>query len=210
MQLKGSETEKNLMRAFAGESQARNRYSYYASIARDEGYLQIADIFQETADNEKEHAWVFFKLLEGGMVEFTGMYPAGPAHSTAENLLAAAEGEKDEWSALYPDFAEVAEKEGFKKIAATFRSIAKVESWHDDSTKRDDRLAFRHGHTTDAVDASSDATSLRGGRRFRGGPFGAIAGRRGRGSIGHTSGAFRSEWDHGQSTRHWRPNPQGR
>ena len=131
MELPGTRTERNLLTAFAGESQARNRYSYYASIARDEGYLQIADIFQETADNEKEHAWVFFKLLEGGMVEFTGMYPAGPAHSTAENLLAAAEGEKDEWSALYPDFAEVAEKEGFKKIAATFRSIAKVESWHE-------------------------------------------------------------------------------
>ncbi len=131
MELRGSETEKNLMRAFAGESQARNRYSYYSSIARDEGYVQIAALFQETADNEKEHAKVFFKLLEGGMVEFNAMYPAGPAGTTAENLLAAAEGEKDEWSALYPDFAEVAEKEGFKKIAASFRNIAKVESWHE-------------------------------------------------------------------------------
>ena len=131
MQLKGSETEKNLMRAFAGESQARNRYTYYASIARDEGYLQIAALFEETADNEKEHAKVFFKLLEGGMVEFDGTYPAGPPGNTAENLLAAAEGEKDEWSALYPNFAEVAEKEGFTAIAAKFRSIAKVEGWHE-------------------------------------------------------------------------------
>lgn len=131
MELKGSETEKNLMRAFAGESQARNRYTYYASIAREEGYVQISQLFQETADNEKEHAKVFFKLLEGGMVHFDGTYPAGPPATTAENLLAAANGEKEEWSVLYPDFAGVAEKEGFTKIAASFRQILKVESWHE-------------------------------------------------------------------------------
>lgn len=131
MEMRGSETEKNLMRAFAGESQARNRYNYYASVARDEGYVQIAALFQETAENEKEHAKIFFQYLDGGMVEFDAMYPAGPTGTTAENLLAAAEGEKDEWSALYPDFAEVAEKEGFKKVAASFRSIAKVEKWHE-------------------------------------------------------------------------------
>lgn len=131
MELRGSETEKNLMRAFAGESQARNRYTYYASIARDEGYVQISNLFLETADNEREHAKVFFKLLEGGKVHFDAMYPAGPAGTTAENLLAAAEGEKEEWSALYADFADIAEKEGFKKVAATFRNIAKVEAWHE-------------------------------------------------------------------------------
>ena len=136
MELKGSETEKNLMRAFAGESQARNRYTYYADIAEGEGYLQIAQLFRETADNEKEHAKVFFKLLAGGMVAFDGLYPAGPAGTTEENLLAAAEGEKEEWSALYPGFSEIAEREGFKKAAATFRNISKVESWHERRYRR--------------------------------------------------------------------------
>lgn len=131
MEMKGSRTEQNLMKAFAGESQARNRYTYYASVARNEGYVQIANLFQETADNEKEHAKVFFKLLEGGMVEFTASYPAGWVGTTADNLLAAAEGEKEEWGTLYPDFASVAEGEGFIKVAATFRKIAEVESYHE-------------------------------------------------------------------------------
>ena len=131
MELKGSRTEQNLMKAFAGESQARNRYTYAASVAREEGYLQISNLFEETAGNEREHAQVFFKLLEGGMVEFTAEYPAGPTGDTAENLLAAAEGEKLEWGTLYPDFGQVAEEEGFKKVAASFRKIAEVESYHE-------------------------------------------------------------------------------
>jgi rubrerythrin len=131
MELKGSRTEQNLMKAFAGESQARNRYTYYASIAKKEGYVQISNLFQETADNEKEHAKVFFKHLEGGTVEFTAAYPAGPLGDTAANLLAAADGELEEWGTLYPDFAEVAEEEGFKKVAASFRKIAEVEAYHE-------------------------------------------------------------------------------
>lgn len=131
MEMRGSQTEKNLMKAFAGESQARNRYTYYAAAARKEGYVQISNLFQETADNEKEHAKVFFKLLDGGMVEFTATYPAGPIGDTAANLLAAADGEKEEWGTLYPDFAEVAKAEGFPKVAASFRKIAEVESYHE-------------------------------------------------------------------------------
>src|SRR5512139_2733222 len=111
--VKGTKTEQNLLKAFAGESQARNRYWYFSSAAKKEGYEQIAGLFLETAENEKEHAKVFFKYLEGGPVEFTATYPAGVIGSTAENLLAAAEGEKEEWSVLYPDFATVAEQEGF-------------------------------------------------------------------------------------------------
>ncbi|HDM66861.1 MAG TPA: rubrerythrin family protein [Thermoplasmatales archaeon] len=129
--IKGTETEKNLLAAFAGESQARNRYTFYASKARKEGYEQIAAIFQETADNEKEHAEIFFKYLEGGDVEIQVSYPAGVIGSTEENLLAAAEGEKLEWSILYPRFAEIAEKEGFPDIAESFREIAKVEAYHE-------------------------------------------------------------------------------
>jgi len=131
MDLKGSQTEKNLLAAFAGESQARNRYTFFASVARKEGYEQIAAIFQETADNEKEHAQLFFNLLKGGMVEITAAYPAGVTSTTAENLKAAAEGEKLEWGTLYPNFADVAEKEGFKEAAKTFRMVAKVESYHE-------------------------------------------------------------------------------
>ncbi|MBE0633088.1 demethoxyubiquinone hydroxylase family protein, partial [Candidatus Bathyarchaeota archaeon] len=112
MKLKGSKTEKNLLKAFAGESQARNRYTYFASAARNEGYIQIQKVFEETAENEKEHAKVFFKYLEGGMVEITAMYPAGVIGATAENLLAAANGEKEEWSLLYPEFAKTAKEEG--------------------------------------------------------------------------------------------------
>jgi len=129
--LKGTKTEQNLLKAFAGESQARNRYTYYAKQARKDGYEQIASIFEETAENEKEHAKVFFKYLEGGMVEITADYPAGTIGSTEENLIEAAEGEKLEWGTLYPDFAGIAEKEGFSEIASSFKNIAKVEAQHE-------------------------------------------------------------------------------
>jgi rubrerythrin len=131
MELKGSQTEKNLLKSFAGESQARNRYTFFASVAKKEGYEQISAIFTETAGNEKEHAELFFKILEGGMTEITASYPAGVIGTTAENLKEAAEGEKMEWGTLYPNFAEVAEKEGFKEIANTFRMVAKVEKEHE-------------------------------------------------------------------------------
>jgi len=131
MELKGSRTEKNLLAAFAGESQARTRYTFFASKAKKEGYEQISDIFRETADNEKEHAELFFKLLKGGIVEITAAYPAGVIQSTKENLKEAAEGEKLEWGTLYPNFAETAEKEGFKEVARTFRVVAQVESHHE-------------------------------------------------------------------------------
>lgn len=131
MDFKGSETEKNLLAAFAGESQARNRYTFFASGARKEGYEQIAAIFEETAGNEKEHAELFFKHLKGGMVEINAAYPAGVIASTAENLKAAADGEKLEWGTLYPNFGEVAEQEGFPEVAQTFRSVAKVEAYHE-------------------------------------------------------------------------------
>jgi len=129
--LKGTQTEKNLLAAFAGESQARNRYTFFASKAKKEGYEQIAAIFQETADNEKEHAEVFFKHLQGGNTKITAEYPAGVIGSTAENLLAAAEGEKMEWGTLYPDFSETAEKEGFPMVAHSFKKIAEVEAYHE-------------------------------------------------------------------------------
>ena len=129
--LKDTQTEKNLLAAFAGESQARNRYSYFASKAKKEGYEQIAAIFLETAENEKEHAKVFFKHLQGGTATITAEYPAGIIGSTAENLKEAAEGEQMEWGTLYPGFAETAEKEGFIDIANSFRNIAKVESHHE-------------------------------------------------------------------------------
>jgi rubrerythrin len=131
MEFKGSKTEKNLLAAFAGESQARTRYTFFASVAKKEGYEQISAIFQETADNEKEHAQLFFKHLKGGMVEITAAYPAGIEGSTAENLKAAAEGEKLEWGTLYPGFGEIAEEEGFRDAAKTFRMVAKVESYHE-------------------------------------------------------------------------------
>ena len=129
--IKGTQTEKNLLAAFAGESQARNRYTFFASKAKKEGHEQIAAIFQETADNEKEHAEVFFKHLEGGDVEIIAEYPAGKIGTTAENLLAAAEGEKMEWGTLYPDFAKTAEKEGFPKVAESFTEIGEVEEYHE-------------------------------------------------------------------------------
>jgi rubrerythrin len=129
--IKGTRTEQNLLKSFAGESQARNRYWYFSSVAKKEGFEQISALFLETAENEKEHAKVFFKYLEGGDAEITATYPAGRIGTTAENLLASAEGEKMEWSVLYPDFAEVADEEGFADVAESFRRIAKVESWHE-------------------------------------------------------------------------------
>jgi rubrerythrin len=132
--LKGTKTEQNLLKAFAGESQARNRYTYFASVAKKEGYEQIAGIFQETADNEKEHAEVFFKHLkhsEGMPVEITASYPAGMISKTEDNLLAAAEGELEEHSKLYPEFARVAEEEGFKDVAESFTEVAEVEKQHE-------------------------------------------------------------------------------
>ncbi len=131
VKMKGSETEKNLLKAFAGESQARMRYTYFSSAAKKEGFEQIADIFMETAENEKEHAKMFFKYLEGGEVEITASYPAGVIGTTAENLLHAAEGEKMEWGVLYPEFAKVALKEGFKDVAETFTEIGEVEERHE-------------------------------------------------------------------------------
>jgi rubrerythrin len=131
MELKGSRTERNLLAAFAGESQARTRYTFFASVAKKEGFEQISAVFQETADNEKEHAQLFFKLLKGGLVEISAAYPAGVIGSTAENLRAAAEGEKHEWGTLYPSFAKVAEEEGFAEAARTFRMVAKVEAYHE-------------------------------------------------------------------------------
>lgn len=136
MSLKGTRTEKNLLAAFAGESQARNRYTFYASAARNEGYEQISALFLETADNEKEHAKRFFKFLEGGEVEVTGSFPAGVIGTTADNLRAAADGEKMEWGTIYPDFAEVADAEGLSEIASVFRHIASVEKHHEERYRR--------------------------------------------------------------------------
>ncbi len=136
MNLKGSKTEQNLLAAFAGESQARNRYTYFASAARKEGYEQIAAFFLETAENEKEHAKRFFKFLEGGMSEFTASFPAGMIGTTAQNLLSAASGENEEWAKLYPGFARIAEEEGFGAVAQTFRLIASVEVQHEKRYRR--------------------------------------------------------------------------
>lgn len=129
--IKGSKTEKNLLASFAGESQARNRYTYFASAARKEGFEQIANIFLETAENEKEHAKIFFKHLEGGDVEITAGYPAGIIGDTKANLEAAAAGEKMEWTTLYADFAAIAKKEGYPEVARSFEQIAKVEKFHE-------------------------------------------------------------------------------
>lgn len=133
MDLKKSETAKNLLKAFAGESQARNRYTFFASVAKKEGFEQIAAIFEETANNEKEHAKVFFKHLQtvGEKLEITASYPAGKISTTKDNLLAAANGEKEEWSDLYPEFEKVARKEGFKEIADSFKEIGEVEQQHE-------------------------------------------------------------------------------
>ena len=130
--LKGTKTEKNLLASFAGESQARNRYTFFASVAKKEGFIQISNIFTETADNEKEHAKRFFKFLEGGDLEITATYPAGKIGTTKENLLAAAMGENEEHTILYPEAAKTAEEEGFPEVAAVFRNIAKVEKHHEE------------------------------------------------------------------------------
>ena len=129
---KGTQTEKNLLTSFAGESQARMRYTYYASVAKKGGYEQIAAIFTETADQEKEHAKRMFKYLEGGMVEITASYPAGVISTTLNNLLEAAAGEHEEWSQDYPHFADVAEQEGFYEIAAMYRNISVAEKGHEE------------------------------------------------------------------------------
>jgi rubrerythrin len=129
--IKGTRTEKNLLKAFAGESQARNRYEFFASVAKKEGYEQIAAIFQETANQEKEHAKRFFKFLEGGSTEISATYPTGIIGTTLENLEAAANGENEEWTELYPEFARIADEEGFKAVATAFKLIAKVEAEHE-------------------------------------------------------------------------------
>ena len=129
--VKGTETEKNLLKSFAGESQARMRYTYFAKVAKKEGFEQISAIFAETADQEKQHAKKFFSYLEGGMVEITASYPAGIINTTAENLREAAAGENEEWTELYPAFADIADAEGFPNIAATWRKIAAVEAEHE-------------------------------------------------------------------------------
>lgn len=134
--LKGTQTEQNLLKSFAGESQARMRYDYFAKQAKKEGLEQMSAIFAETALNEKEHAKRFFKFLEGGEVEITASYPAGKIGTTLENLKAAAEGENEEWTELYPHFADVAEKEGFKDIAIAYRMIARAEKAHEERFRK--------------------------------------------------------------------------
>jgi rubrerythrin len=134
--LKGSKTEKNLLKAFAGESQARNRYTKYASVAKKEGYVQIANIFLETAGNEYEHAKLFFEKLEGGPLEITATYPAGKVGNTLENLEQAAEGEHEEHSDIYPEFAKEAREEGFENIALLFERIATIEKNHEERYRK--------------------------------------------------------------------------
>ena len=129
--LKGTETEKNLLTAFAGESQARNRYTYFAGAAKKEGYVQISEVFQETANQEKEHAKRFFKFLEGGDVEILAAYPAGSIGTTAENLKAAAAGENAEWTQIYQNFANIAKEEGFPEVEAAFKMISIAEKQHE-------------------------------------------------------------------------------
>lgn len=134
--IKGSQTEKNLLKAFAGESQAKNRYTFFSKKAKEEGYEQIAELFMITAMQEETHAKIFFRFLEGGSVEITASYPAGSIGTTAENLKASAMGEHEEWTDLYPHFAEVAEQEGFKKVATAFKLIAKIEKEHEERYKK--------------------------------------------------------------------------
>jgi rubrerythrin len=154
--LKGSKTEQNLLKAFAGESQARMRYDYFAKQAKKEGLEQIAGIFEETSLNEREHAKRFFKFLEGGMVEITASYPAGIIGTTLENLKASADGENEEWTDLYLEFASIAEEEGYKEVSAVFKLIAKIEKAHEERYrtlynnieegkvfKRDDKLVWK-------------------------------------------------------------------
>ncbi|HON59007.1 MAG TPA: rubrerythrin family protein [Smithella sp.] len=134
--IKGTKTEKNLLASFAGESQARNRYTYFAGVAKKEGYEQISRYFLETADNEKEHAKIFFKYLEGGELEITASYPAGIIGDTASNLAAAAAGENMEWTVLYSEAAKIAKEEGFPEIARSFEQIAKVEKFHEERYRK--------------------------------------------------------------------------
>lgn len=129
--IKGTKTEKNLLKAFAGESQAKNRYTFFAKQAQKDGYEQIAELFMITAMQEEQHAKIFFRFLEGGPVEITATYPAGMISTTAENLIAAANGENEEWTELYPEFARIAEEEGFPKIATAFKLISKIEAEHE-------------------------------------------------------------------------------
>jgi rubrerythrin len=134
--IKGSQTEKNLLKAFAGESQAKNRYEFAAKVAKEEGYEQIASIFLETAAQEQTHAKKFFKFLEGGTLEVTATYPAGRIETTSENLKSAADGEHEEWSELYPMFARVAEEEGFKQVAVAFKTISVAEKVHEERYRK--------------------------------------------------------------------------
>jgi len=129
--IKGTQTEKNLLKSFAGESQAKNRYTFFAKVAKKEGFEQIAAFFEETAMNEESHAKIFFRFLEGGPVEITATYPAGIIGTTAENLKAAAEGENEEWTMLYPEFARVAAEEGFPKVATAYKLISQIEEHHE-------------------------------------------------------------------------------
>jgi len=134
--IKGTQTEKNLLKAFAGESQAKNRYTFFAKQAQKDGYEQIAALFAETALNEEEHGKLFFKCLEGGPVEITATYPAGIIGTTAENLNAAASGEHEEWTELYPEFSRIAAEEGFPKVSTLFKLIAKIEESHDNRFRK--------------------------------------------------------------------------
>lgn len=134
--IKGTRTEKNLLKAFAGESQARNRYEFAAKVAREEGYEQIAAIFLETSTQEKQHAKRFFNFLEGGPVEITALYPAGKSGTTSDNLAAAAAGEREEWSEIYPEFARIAEEEGFKEVATAFKAISTAEKVHEERYRK--------------------------------------------------------------------------
>ena len=134
--LKGTRTEQNLLKSFAGESQARTRYTFFASAAKKEGYEQISAVFLETAEQEKEHAKRFFKFLEGGSVEITATFPAGIIGTTEQNLMAAADGENEEWTELYPEFAEIAMEEGFPQIAVAFKMIARVEAEHENRYRK--------------------------------------------------------------------------
>ncbi|MFA6815607.1 MAG: rubrerythrin family protein [Lentisphaeria bacterium] len=150
LELKGSKTELNLMKSFAGESQARNRYTFFASRAKKDGFMQISDIFTETANQEKEHAERFFKYLKGGTVEITASFPAGVIDSTRKNLEAAADGEKEEWYELYPSFAKIAREEGFIKIAECWEHICISEKQHekryrDLASNIDDEIVFKRG-----------------------------------------------------------------
>jgi len=172
MGIKGTQTEKNVLTAFAGESQARIRYTYYASKAKKEGYVQIAYVFEETAEQEKEHAKRFFKLLEGGEAEVQGTFPAGVIGSTKENLEAAAAGELYEWGDMYPGFAKTAREEGFENVAQVFESIAVAEKQHEKRYKElaanveAERVFERDEEVTCAVATAAMSTQAKARRRY--------------------------------------------